>query len=1046
MGGVAGIGVRGIATVRHWSRESLRWSVGPGQKHRGTRPSLRRLACPLSNDFYTQARQRYGRKSFKARRVAPSNSLVAVLAELGVDDALPAPSSTKPDWSYNSPVRVSATARRKAWPRRPGPSLSLTWRPSSITLPDLLAKYLKFVHPRLHAAEDQPHAQVDLDAALRGVFSRSVMAFLGIRGYAPDDVATWAWILTAKDAERATLRLSMAATRSRRSSPGYDTRSRRLPIFVFMFLLRRPQIDAKSLRMLLAYAWGCLQGTPPWVRTLPELRPIRHIEMDGAGVAPGVGILPSFRQVTCTTMNESTVMIMVVRLLRHARQVWPQAVVNITEMIKRHLRGRAREADPAVMARITFIYNRALSLLSIPSHQNPFLSIPYQQSAQLNLIEAMSQFSPPLSITREGYRAVASVQLAHQKTPLERRRATEQAGSWPPWREERLGIDADEQGEENLSRAAQTIRKMQEAGYQKEKWEKIASILAGWDTDGTPTIQTRTAVPRPLDGPKLPSSLDPAKRRSAQSPEPDDAPEIWAARIRATRTLREAWACFLAHEDRELRRSGDVYAAMLEKVLFDWKRRLKRKSRESMTSVDDRTNHNLPGDGLEVHPSPPSSRGGVDVGADPPELAPLYDRMIHEGIKPPSRCLALLISNVDSLTLAVKLLRSSGRLHPHSIAILTDRGVMNERRTELDYKALRAIPTPILAAFVKLLCHLPTDYMCTTPFAYETESRRSPSYRFRGTNPSGFALVSPLVQACQLVHVQQPRYRPAWNALLYALSRRGVWIGTRLRGPKALLHDLMCWRLSCNLVRQMNNINLGLDQQGLHYLCIVLEKSVLACLEIKRGHYPEDEGYVLSPLFPGLPDKDREPIPLRSEMENVLGRGSDHLKHAFGSFVGTSYPTDGNGSGLEQLPRRTTEESQTSVRFAFPPSLLGVPGPVVIHSYIRALGFSRDYHGLISLVRWMAFSTTELQTVVNGFSNGRKVLRRCIVALRVFLERSWDTELIEADGSPIPSPGAPAEIVEAVREIVASAGNWGDWPEDEEVLVYCNSGRSILNM
>ena len=148
--------------------------------------------------------------------------------------------------------------------------------------------------------------------------------------------------------------------------------------------------------------------------------------------------------------------------------------------------------------------------------------------------------------------------------------------------------------------------------------------------------------------------------------------------------------------------------------------------------------------------------------------------MIHGGIKPPFRCLALLVSNLHSFTLAVNLLRSSGRPHPHSLAILTDRGVMTERRTGLDYKALRAIPCLTSAAFVKLLRNLPTDYMCTTSFAYEAEPPRLPSYRFRGTNSSSFAFVSLLIQSCQLVHVQQPRYRPVWNALLYALKTQCV--------------------------------------------------------------------------------------------------------------------------------------------------------------------------------------------------------------------------------------------------------------------------------
>jgi hypothetical protein len=62
--------------------------------------------------------------------------------------------------------------------------------------------------------------------------------------------------------------------------------------------------------------------------------------------------------------------------------------------------------------------------------------------------------------------------------------------------------------------------------------------------------------------------------------------KIWASRIRSTRTVEEAWACFLANEDEKLPPSQDVYYAMFEKLVFKSKLRrqkLRRKCRATIS-------------------------------------------------------------------------------------------------------------------------------------------------------------------------------------------------------------------------------------------------------------------------------------------------------------------------------------------------------------------------------------------------------------------------------------------------------------------------------
>ncbi|KAJ9624105.1 hypothetical protein H2203_005554 [Taxawa tesnikishii (nom. ined.)] len=165
----------------------------------------------------------------------------------------------------------------------------------------------------------------------------------------------------------------------------------------------------------------------------------------------------------------------------------------------------------------------------------------------------MATHDPPLVINREGYRGVIRVQLARKKTAEEEEWAQLKSPSWPPWKEERTGMDAYIGVERGISRAGEVLARMQEAGYPLEEWEYVAQIYAGWDTDRSPTIQTRTIAPAPF-----------SQNVKAQ---------IWAARIDSTRTVYEAWACFLACEEESIKLRQEVYFAMFQKLTSESKRR-----------------------------------------------------------------------------------------------------------------------------------------------------------------------------------------------------------------------------------------------------------------------------------------------------------------------------------------------------------------------------------------------------------------------------------------------------------------------------------------
>ena len=542
----------------------------------------------------------------------PSNYLVAAMGLLREKYARPKGTAKKPDLSYVSPI---AMAREKSRGSTEKEALCGE-KPKSVTttlgrdtetrfevkrsLQSLLASYRKLVETvlSLDSSESKAHGgmravpKAGTDTSFLRVFNDENLAWLSDKGYDIRDLTIWDWILTAKSAELAAIRLT-ALAQLRHSN---ITTGNPIPTFVLLFLLRRQDFSPRSLRLLLEHAWD---------RLLHQ----RSLRGDGEGSAGfpqnrGNGVVTN--QFSCSEMSEPTIFLMIIRLLRQARIVWPAAMLSISAMMTNYITGTSIRSDPSpgilkeqTSARLTFIYNKFLSLLALPSSLSPFKSLVYHQRAQFKVLNRMNEFRPPLIVTREGYRGVVSVQLAHKKTLRERQWAAMKTLSWPPWKEERLGIDSDIGVEHGTSRAGEALLRKREAGYAVRPWGDIAGILTGWDTDHSPTVQTRASMKRGTflyRGPKM--------KRPHQDQHHRD---LWAARIRATRTVDEAWVCFLAFKSlKESRPAEDVYFAIFEKVVFEAKRvkSMALKGDAKTTDHSAGATSPLPGDGREVFPIP----------------------------------------------------------------------------------------------------------------------------------------------------------------------------------------------------------------------------------------------------------------------------------------------------------------------------------------------------------------------------------------------------------------------------------------------------------
>jgi hypothetical protein len=512
----------------------------------------------------------------------------------------------------------------------------------------LAINYLQIVTP---CFETDAKETAFLDA-LQTTFPSETLQFLNHHNLDATNVAEWAWILSAREVNLAVARYVALADDKLRAGRG------RIPLWVPLQLLRAEHIGPTRLKDFIK------------------------------------GILSDLEH--CLAKNEYrgwywvTRVCLVVRLIRHARQVAPECFRDIS-VIVRHLFSeyysvQGQQVQITELRRLAHIFNRFLGLLSLAPSKSPFNSYLAQQDAQLALLREMFAFKPPLPLAREGYRALIAVQLLHRKTGAERAWAETKSQAWPPWRQIKSGIEEDLVYPGKESRVIKLLRRMQEAGYALGDWEKAAGVLAGWDTDGSPTIQTRARLTRQ----RMPWLLQ-APERPGGEVRTGEAPGIWAARIRATRTVRESWASFCAYRVSlgDSAGSYEPYFAMLERLLADTARA------GSVLQANYQA-----GDLKEVLEDSTDSRNLIYIEAAVPTVDEFYQQMLFAGIKPAGSLIASLLKHSSSLEAGFEYIRAC-RWADVTKDVLEhgERYPFSRIRSTLE-----GIPLNTLAAFVFFLC------------------------------------------------------------------------------------------------------------------------------------------------------------------------------------------------------------------------------------------------------------------------------------------------------------------------------------------------------
>ena len=980
----------------------------------------------------------------KSRNVyeSPSNVLTAALERGGHRSAIPGKYKNKLDHTHTPPLsskwQCSSTLlrRHKQHSSRDTANVLVHCiKAPHLKLQLILTRYLDLLHYPKYAQNSDNMVVINLEDAsdqdILQVFDDTAIASLQLKGYSPSDVQVWAWILTAKSSLEAALRLLVVSSQSD-EFPNY--KARHVPTFVFLFVLRRTQMTTQALRLFVVHAWQRL-GKSNISGGVLAIRDLIENKVPQSQRYQRDFKRPVEYANTYLKMSETTIVIMVIRLLRHARKLWPAAFTSISTMITTQIyttQGGPSLHEPFILNEITskrlsFLYNKVLHLLSLPSSQHPYRAIPYHQRAQFNIISRMNEFEPALTINKEGYRAVVRVQLAHRKTIREREWARMKAKSWPPWKEEKLGIDADVGIELGISRANESLSRLSEAGYGPQFWEGTARVLSGWDTDRSPTIQTRTILSKT-------TGRNHTRSRNISHKGAELESDIWAARIRATRNLHEGWACFLAHQDQKVPLSEAVYYAMFEKLIFDAKRRRnKAKGKAAPLSCEyiGRMAAERSGDGKEVSDLPTDPREGIYISTLPPSLDEFFDMMISSRIQPSGRCLSFLLSHARSLLEGFKYLRSSN-LSPTVINTLLE---CQETAVRRDRGILKQIPDFIFASYIRLLSRFGSADFC-----YVVDIIKG-----HVTSVEKPALsISPLMQAFRLVYACKPSYRPPWYSLLSALTRSKV----RLRDDASIENNdsegMATWSAMLRLVGQMQAAGIELDFEGFHKICIGFEKAILAAerilSELRRPIRLPIDNSAASHAFPRGSIKAWERS--RLEAKEIFDRGPHTLKTMFKKLAVSHLGDEDLGKGTAESMLSKPELHNLIDPNILLPRLLEVPSPAELHALIRALGLSRDYSGLHTLILWMAHYAPELKAVADELMNGSELMRRCLIATRAFMDGSWFnlvTANVEQD--EVLREQAAAGDIEKVYVVIEEIEEWGGWPTDEEVEAYCRRSK-----
>ncbi|CZR64219.1 uncharacterized protein PAC_14117 [Phialocephala subalpina] len=772
---------------------------------------------------------------------------------------------------------------------------------------------------------------------------------LSDRGLSFTDVEDWATIVLEESADE---RVNV-----------FLTTLTRYPSFLLLEICRTDVLQVGTLKKLLVHIWQ---------RVLHKSSLGFDLTVNASGnpTAQGHSSLESSfgfsgSPIPLHDLEENAFSILIHRLLYQCRRIWPPAVVTVAHMIGPYIDtlpiacvDDVRTPRPAHYRRMCRLQNNLLQALALPAVYEPFESTIYSWSAQKVILALSSTFSPPLILDQPAYQAVVQVLAASKKSAFESRSATLRTRTWPPWRVEQDGMDAQRELEEDLSRSIAALMRKRESGYSDVSFDMIMSILGGQEPDGTPTIQTRAFVKnRPLVSYVM--SQDPLN------------PSIWAARIEATRDVQEAWAAFTEHSEQGGKPSLIMYHAMFRKLVYERRRR-------STGYVY----NGAPGDGREVQPVIDDNISDFYRSRlRPPSYNELYENMLRQGLRPSGLCLNFLVRHAPSIREGIRYLHDSG-LSAHALRYLhggdTENAPSNEVKSMVSQDMMQVVEPWIIGGFVALLCRF-APRAVLVPKENMWERHRQPSSKsdkvwavrevmkgrrqkdLQGQRPHP-VFAQPLQHAAFLLEASKQKHRPAWHALWKALSQPNLVLIPKLSGnPKNVE---IAWRVSAAALKEFHRIGLELDPLGFKHICETFTK--------------------YAKLFTKVSQRQEGNPPKASKIVQVLA-ASKVIKAEFKKLIVCNNPSPFH------LPR-------------FNHSIRGVH----LHAYIRSIAAIDNYDEIIFALEWMVDNHVEFDAIAERNSREGRHLLLTLIAIRIAVEgtvfegRAWSLvdSVVTWDGWP----------------------------------------------
>ncbi|KAH8668861.1 hypothetical protein BX600DRAFT_460837 [Xylariales sp. PMI_506] len=646
-----------------------------------------------------------------------------------------------------APTRTLALRLQRTLPEqreRYAPLFQQLLRSNSLRLP--IVTFQKLL--RQQSQDLEPSLSEILKTTDPSLWKRRLEA-LARKGWAESDIDHWVWILSGDTLDERVAR--------------FVSRDTRKPLFVLLVLLQSGQ----SFRT--PDSWSRIIHYVDHHYCLPKPKAAKG---DISGQEPVVD--------TRLELDVSKFLILLRRLAGVAQRYWPMSLPALAQVTRNYITNLTDNgAQRNGYHKRCKVFNEALELLGKSSYVEPIKNMEFNWRAQKILLSMSDAMDRPLVIGERSYRAIRRVMAAQKKNAAERLVARRYAKSWPPYRQDFDGHDAERTPQDDESRSIRVGVLMTEAGYESNDYDEALGALGG-SFEGSPTIQTRSLAPY---------------QKNPENDRGDAFFTAWAMKVRATRNAQEAWRAFNSFT--EVKPNLQVYTEMILKL---------------QAKITEPTEHVLAGDAKEAFPVHHGNYSEYELSRlTPPGVQELYKRMLDQNIKPQGHCLTALVANASSVGEGLQYLTDSG-LDPTCIAQLSIGSITDHRRFR------RGVPTLVLQSYIQLLCRLQPsrrgdERIPADQLAYIHDAINLAKMRLRPGTPEAATFVT------------------IWRVICRALARVHICV---IDSTSQIANDMAALEICLDVCRTAEK-TYGLDPELFLFLCRTTHKLGVAHLRLQES-------------------------------------------------------------------------------------------------------------------------------------------------------------------------------------------------------------------